>query len=41
MLDARRIDDVDFTGFEALTEVAEVAALRDVPFWSWCRKAGR
>jgi len=32
VLDARRIDDVDFTGFEALTEVAEVAALRDVPF---------
>ncbi|MGI9123220.1 MAG: SulP family inorganic anion transporter [Mycobacterium sp.] len=32
LLDARRIDDVDFTGFEALSDVAEVAALRDVPF---------
>ena len=32
VLDARRIDDVDFTGFEALSDVAEVAALRDVPF---------
>ncbi len=32
VLDARRIDDVDFTGFEALTYVAEVAALRGVPF---------
>lgn len=32
VLDARRIDDIDFTGFEALSEVAEVAALRDVPF---------
>lgn len=32
VLDARRIDDVDFTGFEALAEVAQVAALRDVPF---------
>ena len=32
VLDARRIDDVDFTGFEALTDVAEIAALRDVPF---------
>jgi MFS superfamily sulfate permease-like transporter len=30
--DARRIDDVDFTGFEALSDVADVAALRDVPF---------
>lgn len=32
VLDARRIDDVDFTGFEALCDVAEVAALRGVPF---------
>jgi SulP family sulfate permease len=32
VLDARRIDDVDFTGFEALAYVAEIAALRDVPF---------
>jgi high affinity sulfate transporter 1 len=32
VLDARRIDDVDFTGFEALSDVADVAALRDVPF---------
>ncbi len=32
VLDARRIDDVDFTGFEAMRDVAEVAALRDVPF---------
>ncbi|MCW1956944.1 MAG: SulP family inorganic anion transporter [Mycobacterium sp.] len=32
VLDARRIDDIDFTGFEALSDVAEVAALRDVPF---------
>ncbi len=32
VLDARRIDDVDFTGFEALCYVAEIAALRDVPF---------
>lgn len=32
VLDARRIDDVDFTGFEALSDVAEVAALRGVPF---------
>jgi len=32
VLDARRIDDVDFTGFEALADIAEVAALRDVPF---------
>ncbi len=32
VLDARRIDDVDFTGFEALSDVAEVAALREVPF---------
>ncbi|MFM9035112.1 MAG: SulP family inorganic anion transporter [Mycobacterium sp.] len=32
VLDARRIDDVDFTGFEALSDVAEIAALRDVPF---------
>jgi SulP family sulfate permease len=32
VLDARRIDDVDFTGFEALSDVAEVAALRDIPF---------
>jgi high affinity sulfate transporter 1 len=32
VLDARRIDDVDFTGFEALADIAEVAALRGVPF---------
>lgn len=32
VLDARRIDDVDFTGFEALCDVAEVAELRGVPF---------
>lgn len=32
VLDARRIDDVDFTGFEAMRDVAEVAALREVPF---------
>ena len=32
VLDARRIDDVDFTGFEALRDVAEIAALRGVPF---------
>lgn len=32
VLDARRIDDVDFTGFEALRDIAEVAALRGVPF---------
>ena len=32
VLDARRIDDVDFTGFEALCDVADVAALRGVPF---------
>jgi SulP family sulfate permease len=32
VLDARRIDDIDFTGFEALSYVAEIAALRDVPF---------
>ena len=32
VLDARRIDDIDFTGFEALSDVADVAALRDVPF---------
>ena len=32
VLDARRIDDIDFTGFEALCDVAEIAALRDVPF---------
>ncbi len=32
VLDARRIDDIDFTGFEALSDVAEIAALRDVPF---------
>ena len=32
VLDARRIDDVDFTGFEALSDVAEIAALRDIPF---------
>lgn len=32
VLDARRIDDVDFTGFEALSDVAVVAELRDVPF---------
>ena len=32
VLDARRIDDIDFTGFESLSDVAEVAALRDVPF---------
>lgn len=32
VLDARRIDDVDFTGFEALCDVAEIAELRDVPF---------
>ncbi len=32
VLDARRIDDIDFTGFEALSDVAQVAELRDVPF---------
>ncbi|MGI9124363.1 MAG: SulP family inorganic anion transporter [Mycobacterium sp.] len=32
VLDARRIDDVDFTGFEALSDVAHIAELRDVPF---------
>ena len=32
VLDARRLDDIDFTGFEALSDVAEVATLRDVPF---------
>lgn len=32
VLDARRIDNIDFTGFEALSYVAEIAALRDVPF---------
>lgn len=32
VLDARRIDDIDFTGAEALSDVAQVAALRDVPF---------
>ena len=32
VLDARRINDVDFTGFEALSDVAEIAALRGVPF---------
>jgi SulP family sulfate permease len=32
VLDARRIDDIDFTGFEALCYVAEIAALREVPF---------
>ncbi len=32
VLDARRIDDVDFTGAEALTDVAEIASLREVPF---------
>jgi high affinity sulfate transporter 1 len=32
VLDARRIDDIDFTGYEALSDVAEVAALREVPF---------
>ena len=32
VLDARRIDDIDFTGAEALSDVAEVAALREVPF---------
>ncbi|MBU3750911.1 MAG: SulP family inorganic anion transporter [Mycobacterium sp.] len=32
VLDARRIDDIDFTGFEALSDVAEIAALRDIPF---------
>lgn len=32
VLDARRIDDIDFTGFEALSDVAEVAQLREVPF---------
>lgn len=32
VLDARRIDDVDFTGFEALCDVAQIADLRDVPF---------
>ncbi len=32
VIDARRIDDIDFTGAEALSDVAEVAALRDVPF---------
>ena len=32
VLDARRIDDIDFTGAEALSDVAEIAALRGVPF---------
>ena len=32
VLDARRIDDIDFTGAEALSEIAEVAALRGVKF---------
>ena len=32
VLDARRIDDIDFTGAEALSDVAEVAALRGVHF---------
>lgn len=32
VLDARRIDDVDFTGFEALCDIAQIAELRDVPF---------
>jgi high affinity sulfate transporter 1 len=32
VLDARRIDDIDFTGFEALSDVAHIAELRDVPF---------
>lgn len=32
VLDARRIDDVDFTGAEALADVADIAALRNVPF---------
>lgn len=32
VLDARRIDDIDFTGAEALSDVAEIADLRDVPF---------
>jgi len=32
VLDARRIDDIDFTGFEAMSDVAEVAQLRGVPF---------
>ena len=32
VLDARRIDNIDFTGAEALNDVAEIAALRDVPF---------
>lgn len=32
LLDARRIDDIDFTGAEALSDVAEIAALRGVPF---------
>lgn len=32
VLDARRIDDIDFTGAEALSDVAEIAALREVPF---------
>ena len=32
VLDARRIDNIDFTGAEALTDVADIAALRDVPF---------
>ena len=32
LLDARRIDDIDFTGAEALSDVAEIASLRGVPF---------
>lgn len=32
VLDARRIDDIDFTGAEALSDVAEIAALRGVHF---------
>ena len=35
VLDARRIDDIDdidFTGAEALSDVAEIASLREVPF---------
>jgi MFS superfamily sulfate permease-like transporter len=33
VLDARRIDDIDFTGNEALADVAQIAALRCVPFY--------
>ena len=32
VLDATRIDDIDFTGAEALHEIATIADLRGVPF---------